>query len=310
MGYGTLPAPSPRRPAGRRANAWGAAVGLCVIGVCALLSSRPSSSSSSSSSSRARLAEARARGDRASPAATAPPSPRPTGFFDRTARETAPPTIYPKPTASAAPIAAPTPEAAPPNASSLTPLPTLPTRAPAPRPTLAPSAPSFAPSLRPAPPSTPLPTQPRAAADDGDDDDGGDGDDGDGDDGAAAADDGGGGDAPVHVVYVLADDLGWNDVGYQSTDLGARNATGDAGAGATPNLDRLAASGVKLSHFYALPDCTPSRAALLTGKYPIHTGLFHEVRARERSRTSADRSARSSRGNVRALTRARALPPK
>ena len=73
-------------------------------------------------------------------------------------------------------------------------------------------------------------------------------------------------------MYVLADDVGWNDFGYQSTDLGGDSLPY---GGATPTLDRLARAGVRLSNFYAMPDCTPSRAALLTGVHPIHTGLYH-----------------------------------
>ena len=45
-----------------------------------------------------------------------------------------------------------------------------------------------------------------------------------------------------HIVYILADDLGWNDIGYQSTDL----------SGFSPTLDDLAAKGVELSNFYGL----------------------------------------------------------
>ena len=71
---------------------------------------------------------------------------------------------------------------------------------------------------------------------------------------------------------MLADDVGWNDFGYQSTDLGGESLPY---GGATPTLDRLARAGVRLSNFYAMPDCTPSRAALLTGVHPIHTGLYH-----------------------------------
>ena len=89
-----------------------------------------------------------------------------------------------------------------------------------------------------------------------DDDDGIDDDDGGKDsvDGTTTA---------PHIVYILADDLGWNDIGYQSTDL----------LGFSPTLDALAAKGVKLSNFYGLHQCTPARSALMTGIYPIHTGM-------------------------------------
>ena len=68
-----------------------------------------------------------------------------------------------------------------------------------------------------------------------------------------------------HIVYILADDLGWNDVGYQSSDLD----------GFSPTLDHLANGGVRLTSFYALHQCTPARSALLSGYYPIHTGMYH-----------------------------------
>jgi arylsulfatase A-like enzyme len=64
-----------------------------------------------------------------------------------------------------------------------------------------------------------------------------------------------------HVVIFLADDLGWNDVGYHGGSI------------ATPNIDRLAGAGVRLEQFYVQPVCTPTRAALMTGRYPIRYGL-------------------------------------
>jgi hypothetical protein len=70
-----------------------------------------------------------------------------------------------------------------------------------------------------------------------------------------------------HIAFVLVDDWGWNDVGYQSTDLGD----------CTPHMDSLAESGVKLSNYYTQPLCSPARAALLTGKYPVHIGMHHNV---------------------------------
>lgn len=68
--------------------------------------------------------------------------------------------------------------------------------------------------------------------------------------------------ARPNIVFILADDLGYADVGFN----GGREI-------ATPHLDRLAASGARLDHFYVQPVCTPTRAALMTGRYPMRHGL-------------------------------------
>jgi hypothetical protein len=69
-------------------------------------------------------------------------------------------------------------------------------------------------------------------------------------------------DAPrPHILYIMADDLGFADVGFHGSDI------------QTPNLDRLAQSGARLGQFYAQPMCTPTRAALMTGRYPVRYGL-------------------------------------
>jgi arylsulfatase A-like enzyme len=64
-----------------------------------------------------------------------------------------------------------------------------------------------------------------------------------------------------HIIYIVADDLGWKDVGFHGSDI------------KTPNLDRLAWEGARLEQFYAQPMCTPTRAALMTGRYPFRYGL-------------------------------------
>jgi arylsulfatase A-like enzyme len=64
-----------------------------------------------------------------------------------------------------------------------------------------------------------------------------------------------------NIVYIVADDLGWKDVGFHGSDI------------QTPNLDKLAAGGAKLEQFYVQPMCTPTRAALMTGRYPFRYGL-------------------------------------
>ena len=65
----------------------------------------------------------------------------------------------------------------------------------------------------------------------------------------------------TNVVIFLADDLGYSDIG------------GYGGEIRTPNLDRLANQGVKLSNFHNTPRCSPSRASLLTGIHPHQTGI-------------------------------------
>ncbi len=64
-----------------------------------------------------------------------------------------------------------------------------------------------------------------------------------------------------NIVYIVADDLGWKDVGYHGSDI------------KTPNIDKLAEDGARLEQFYAQPMCTPTRGALMTGRYPFRYGL-------------------------------------
>lgn len=71
--------------------------------------------------------------------------------------------------------------------------------------------------------------------------------------------------ARPHIVMIVADDLGWYDIGWQNPAMH------------TPTLDRLAAEGVKLNFSYVQPSCSPSRSALMSGRYPFHLGLQHET---------------------------------
>ncbi|KAJ8310971.1 hypothetical protein KUTeg_011477 [Tegillarca granosa] len=68
-----------------------------------------------------------------------------------------------------------------------------------------------------------------------------------------------------HVLFILADDYGYNDIGYHGSEI------------KTPNLDKLASQGVKLENYYVQPICTPTRSQLMSGRYQIHTGLQHGI---------------------------------
>ena len=65
----------------------------------------------------------------------------------------------------------------------------------------------------------------------------------------------------TNVIIFLADDLGYSDIASYGGEI------------QTPNLDRLAQNGVKLSNFHNTPRCSPSRASLLTGIHPHQTGI-------------------------------------
>jgi len=68
-----------------------------------------------------------------------------------------------------------------------------------------------------------------------------------------------------NIIIILADDLGYADIGFHGSDI------------KTPNIDRLATEGVQLEKFYACPMCTPTRAGLMSGRYPIRFGMMRAV---------------------------------
>eukprot|EP00091_Calanus_sinicus_P001403 TRINITY_DN11396_c0_g1_i1.p1 TRINITY_DN11396_c0_g1~~TRINITY_DN11396_c0_g1_i1.p1 ORF type:complete len:122 (-),score=17.07 TRINITY_DN11396_c0_g1_i1:59-424(-) len=63
-----------------------------------------------------------------------------------------------------------------------------------------------------------------------------------------------------NIVFLLADDFGYNDIGYHNPAI------------ITPYMDLLASQGVILEQSYVQPMCTPTRSALLTGTYPFRIG--------------------------------------
>ena len=67
---------------------------------------------------------------------------------------------------------------------------------------------------------------------------------------------------PLHILLVVVDDFGWSDVGFHGSKIN------------TPNMDKLASEGVILDNYYVQPICSPTRSALLSGRYPIHTGVL------------------------------------
>ena len=64
-----------------------------------------------------------------------------------------------------------------------------------------------------------------------------------------------------HIIFILADDLGYNDVSYNGKHHGS--------AIKTPNIDVLAAEGVTLTNYYVQPKCTPTRSQLMSGRYQV-----------------------------------------
>ncbi|MCP3984754.1 MAG: arylsulfatase [bacterium] len=70
---------------------------------------------------------------------------------------------------------------------------------------------------------------------------------------------------PPHIVLIVADDLGWNDVGFHGSEI------------ETPRLDQIASDGIELDRFYAQTTCSPTRTALMTGKSPARLGITRPI---------------------------------
>merc|ERR1719387_2790625 len=64
-----------------------------------------------------------------------------------------------------------------------------------------------------------------------------------------------------NILFVVMDDLGSADIGLHNSGI------------ETPNIDALARSGSYLSNYYVLPSCSPTRSAIMSGRYPLHTGI-------------------------------------
>lgn len=69
------------------------------------------------------------------------------------------------------------------------------------------------------------------------------------------------GNARPNIVFIIADDLGWADVGFHG------------GKAPTPHLDRLARASLELTHHYVAPVCSPTRSALMTGRFWSRFGV-------------------------------------
>lgn len=66
----------------------------------------------------------------------------------------------------------------------------------------------------------------------------------------------------LNIIFIIADDLGWADIGYHGSEI------------QTPNLDRLAKQSVRFERHYVMPTCTPTRVGFITGRYPSRYGVL------------------------------------
>src|SRR5437879_1596314 len=83
------------------------------------------------------------------------------------------------------------------------------------------------------------------------------------------------GDRPNFVI-IIADDLGWRDVGWHDSEI------------KTPNLDKLARAGVRLERHYVYPTCSPTRAGILTGRNPSRFGIHAPIAGKSQQSLPAD----------------------
>ena len=68
-----------------------------------------------------------------------------------------------------------------------------------------------------------------------------------------------------NILMIVIDDLGWNDTSYKGSDI------------QTPTIDKFANEGIRLQQYYVQRVCSPTRAAIMGGRYPYHMGLAHTV---------------------------------
>ena len=80
-----------------------------------------------------------------------------------------------------------------------------------------------------------------------------------------------------NIVFILADDMAYQNLGGMKTYSGGKVVPGQDLTGITPVLTTMAQNGLVLGNYYAMETCTPTRAALLTGRYPIAMGMQYGV---------------------------------
>ena len=71
--------------------------------------------------------------------------------------------------------------------------------------------------------------------------------------------------AKPNILMIVMDDLGWNDTSYKGSDI------------PTQTIDKFAKEGIRFQQYYVQPSCSPTRAAIMAGRYPYHMGLANGV---------------------------------